>query len=292
MEIAAANSFIRRLQLHPEILDQFREVMIRYSCNKLDVSGVVSELDTLFQFHRDLLTGYRYFLPLEFRPSSPSPSPSRQSRKKHDINADMLNPCIDFMNKVQKRFGDERGVIRAYLETIRGLTQGKLSYKDACRAIAEIFGNENQDLIDEFKLVLLGDNNGVRSTTRIQKKNSEGRRMEEEMCELDVKLSRVMTIVQAAKTLRDLLSKQQHQKININDHFSALSLSCVRKEFKEQGPFVVQQLLIDPKLLVLPQILDKFESNERKLVKERDKLHEYWCGVQEKKQNSVTNSSV
>ncbi|KAM3281205.1 hypothetical protein P3S67_028226 [Capsicum chacoense] len=281
MEIAAANSFIRRLQLHPEIFDQFRGVMIRYSCNKLDVSGVVSELDTLFQFHRDLLTGYRYFLPLEFRPSSP-----------HDINADMLNPCIDFMNKVQKRFGDERGVIRAYLETIRGLTQGKLSYKDACRAIAEIFGNENQDLIDEFKLVLLGDNNGVVRSTRIKKKNSEGRRMEEEMCELDVKLSRVMTIVQAAKTLRDLLSKQQHQKININDHFSALSLSCVRKEFKEQGPFVVQQLLIDPKLLVLPQILDKFESNERKLVKEREKLHEYWCRVQEKKQNSVTNSSV
>ncbi|KAM3301506.1 hypothetical protein P3S67_016008 [Capsicum chacoense] len=288
MEIAAANSFIRRLQLHPEIFDQFRGVMIRYSCNKLDVSGVVSELDTLLQFHRDLLTGYRYFLPAEFRPSSSSPS--RQCRKNHDINDDMLNPCIDFMNKVQKRFGDERGVIRAYLETVRGLTQRKLSYTDACRAIAEIFGSENQDLIDEFKLVLLGDNNGVR--TRIKKKNDEGRRMEEEMCELDVKLSRVMTIVQAAKTLRDLLSKQQHQKISIKDHFSALSLSCVRKEFKEQGPFVVQQLLKDPKLVVLPQILEKFESNERKLVKEREKLHEYWCGVQEKKQNSVTNSSV
>lgn len=180
-------------------------------------------------------------------------------------------------------------MIRAYLETVRGLTQRKLSYKDVCRAVAEIFGSENQDLIDEFKLVLLGDNNGVR--TRIKKKNDEGRRMEE-MCELDVKLSRVMTIVQAAKTLRDLLSKQQHQKISINDHFSALSLSCVRKEFKEQGPFVVQQLLKDPKLVVLPQILEKFESNERKLVKEREKLHEYWCGVQEKKQNSVTNSSV
>ncbi|PHU12095.1 hypothetical protein BC332_19025 [Capsicum chinense] len=256
MEIAAANSFIHRLQLHPEIFDQFRGVMIRYSCNKLDVSGVVSKLDTLLQFHRDLLTCYRYFLPAEFRPSSSSPS--RQCRKNHDINDDMLNPCIDFMNKVQKRFGDS--------------------------------GLLGDHLIDEFKLVLLGDNNGVR--TRIKKKNDEGRRMEEEMCELDVKLSRVMTIVQAAKTLRDLLSKQQHQKISINDHFSALSLSCVRKEFKEQGPFVVQQLLKDPKLVVLPQILVKFESNERKLVKEREKLHEYWCGVQEKKQNSVTNSSV
>ncbi|KAF3681532.1 hypothetical protein T459_19851 [Capsicum annuum] len=256
MEIGAANSFIRRLQLHPEIFDQFRGVMIRYSCNKLDVSGVVSELDTLLQFHRDLLTGYRYFLPAEFRPSSSSPS--RKCRKNHDINDEMLNPCIDFMNKVQKRFGDS--------------------------------GLLGDHLIDEFKLVLLGDNNGVR--TRIKKKNDEGRRMEEEMCELDVKLSRVMTIVQAAKTLRDLLSKQQHQKISINDHFSALSLSCVRKEFKEQGPFVVQQLLKDPKLVVLPQILEKFESNERKLVKEREKLHEYWCGVQEKKQNSVTNSSV
>ncbi|PHU12130.1 hypothetical protein BC332_19060 [Capsicum chinense] len=256
MEIGAANSFIRRLQLHPEIFDQFRGVMIRYSRNRLDVSGVVSELDTLLQFHRDLLTGYRYFLPAEFRPSSSSPS--RQCRKNHDINDEMLNPCIDFMNKVQKRFGDS--------------------------------GLLGDHLIDEFKLVLLGDNNGVR--TRIKKKNDEGRRMEEEMCELDVKLSRVMTIVQAAKTLRDLLSKQQHQKISINDHFSALSLSCVRKEFKEQGPFVVQQLLKDPKLVVLPQILEKFESNERKLVKEREKLHEYWCGVQEKKQNSVTNSSV
>ncbi|KAM3395253.1 hypothetical protein P3S68_004258 [Capsicum galapagoense] len=322
---AAAKSFVRSVYSHPEIFGHFQQVMKGYSTKELDVHAVVSELDTLFQFHHDLLIGYRIFLPPEFRVSLPMLQP-RQFRKSNLIDIDtmiILKPCIDFMNKVQKRFDDERSVIEAYLKTIRTLTQGKLSNKDVNIAIAKIFGNENQDLVDMFKLVLLGDKAGRK---RIRKeKNTEaegkskkeeknnlssqsdsnsddqikarkkktlddlklGKQMEDEMFEVDVPLSRVRSIVKSAKDLKDSAKKQQHQVIDIDNHFSALSLSCIRKEYKEQGSVVIQQLRENPRH-VLPQILEKFEGKEKELVNDREKVHKYWREFHEK-QSSLTN---
>lgn len=321
---AAARSFIKRVRLHPQIFGQFRRVMSAYSSHKLDVRGVISELDTLFQFHHDLLTGYRFFLPPQFRASS-SLQP-RQSRKNNVVNLDiitLLNPCIHFMNKMQKRFADERGVILAYLESIRALTRGKLSNKKAYKAIARIFGNENQDLVDEFELLLVGDNGGPK---RFKKKKTEEdkfkkdektnlsrdsgdeikarkkktlhglnlcKRMEDEMFELDMRLSLLSTTVESAKAMKKMLEDsaavQQHQIINIDQHFSAASLRFIRKEYKEQGLFIIEKLREDPKH-VLFRILEELEPKEVELVKTREKLHKHWYEVHKKKQNAVTNS--
>ncbi|MCD9641928.1 hypothetical protein HAX54_028414 [Datura stramonium] len=325
MVIAAAYSFVRRVKSHPQIYGHFVRVMSGYATGKFDVPTVVSELETLFQSHSDLLTGYSILLPPEFRVSSPS----QQSRKSRVSNADVrkLTSCIDFMNKLHKRFGDERGVILAYLKTIRAFTKGRISNKEAYDLIAKIFGDENQDLLDEFELHL--GVNGGRKKIKKKKKTAGGKsnkeeennfsstspsnsgeeiktqrqktlgdlnlsmRMEDEMFELDIHLSHVRTTVQSARALMEILTDsatQQHQTININKYFSALSLSCIRKEYKELGWTIIERLREDPKY-VLPQILSRLEPKEEELVESRGKLHKRWCEALEQKQNSMTISS-
>ncbi|CAN4103671.1 unnamed protein product [Withania somnifera] len=306
--IVAARSFVRRLQSHPHILCEFRRVMDAFSSGKLDVPAVVSELHTLFQFHPHLSTAYRFFLPPQFRPSS-SPQQPLQSRNNNIDIITTLKPCIHFMNNIQKRFADERGVIQAYLETIRALTKGKISNDEAYDAIARIFGNENQDLVDEFQLLLVGDN-GIKKKKKKKTEEAKFKKeeksndeikprkkkvnlyncMEDEMFELDMRLYPLRTTMESAKALKKILQSQQHQVVNIDSYFSAVSLSCIRKECKEQGCFVIQQLWEDPKHL-LPQILEQLERKEKELAESREKLHQHWYGLHKKKQNVVTNSS-
>ncbi|XP_059291962.1 transcriptional regulatory protein SIN3 [Lycium ferocissimum] len=301
---AVAYSFIRRVKSHPQLYCQFRQVMSRYDTEK-DVSAVISELENLFQSHHDLLTGYRVFLPPQFQETLPQ---SRQPRKNNVIHADTnkLNPCIGFMNKVQKRFADERGVIRAYLEIIREITKGKLSNKEAYDAVAKIFGDENQDLVDEFELLLGTDygarkkikkkeeeaspsNSGDEIKTRRQKKHDDFR-MEDEMFEADIHLSHVRRTVNSAKALMQTLRESADQIINIDKYFSAVSLSCIRKEYKEQGFAIIKRLREDPKH-VLPQILSQLEPREAELVESREKRNKYWREVHEQKRNFMTTSS-
>ncbi|KAM3301499.1 hypothetical protein P3S67_016001 [Capsicum chacoense] len=113
--------------------------------------------------------------------------------------------------------------------------------------------------------------------------------MEDEMYELDVQLSCVRRTAESVKALRD--PKEQHQKIDIGNYFSALSLSCIRKEYKELGCFVIEQLRQYPKHVV-PRILEQLEIKEEELVEDREKLDEYWRGFHKKRQNSVTNCCV
>ncbi|KAK4714019.1 hypothetical protein R3W88_019926 [Solanum pinnatisectum] len=267
MEMAGgATSFIQRLQLHPCIFGQFQRVMKDYSTDKLNAADLVSELDTLFQFHPDFLTGYKIFLPPHLQPTLPSPP---QSPKKKIV----LKPFIEFMNKVQKRFANERGVILEYLETIRKLTQAKLCNKEAYDAIMIVFGKENQDLIDEFKFLLFG-RNGIRNDKKKEdKKNS----MEDEMFELDMNLTRRKTAEDTAKELMYSLQQHEDQQININIYFSAVSLGYIRKIYKEEGSSIITRLRDDP-TSVLPKILKKLESEEKVLIKK-------WRDIHEKKNN-------
>ncbi|MCD9646307.1 hypothetical protein HAX54_036038 [Datura stramonium] len=306
MVIAAAQSFIRRVRSHPQLFGHFRQVMSDYSAGKLNVVDVVSELDTLFQSHCDLLTGYRIFLPPQFQ----AVLPLRKSLKKSVINADVdkLTHCIDFVNKVQKRFAGERGVMFAYLKTIRALRNGKLSSDEAYNTIAKIFGDENQDLVDEFELHMSRnkikkkknkeeENNLSASAEEIEIPRQKALAdlnlsicMEDEMFELDIHLSHVRTSVQSARALMEILTDsvaQQHEIININKYFSAPSLSCIRKEFKEQGGTIIERLREDPKH-VLPQILSHLEPKEEELVDSRKKLHRYWREVHEQRQKNIT----
>ncbi|KAH0650804.1 hypothetical protein KY290_031654 [Solanum tuberosum] len=272
---ACATSFIQRLQLHPRIFSQFQRVMKDYSTDKLNVADLVFELDTLFQFHPDFLTGYRIFLPPHLRPTLPSPPLSPKK---------VLKPYIVFMNKVQKRFADERGVILEYLDTIRKLTQGKLCNKEAHNAIMIIFGKENQDLIDEFEFLLLG-RNGIRkekkkNSMEDKKKNS----MEDEMFELDMNLSRRKTAEDSAKELMYSLQQHEDQLINIDIYFSAVSLGYIRKIYKEEGSSIITRLRDDP-TTVLPKILKKLESEEKVLIKK-------WRDIHQKKKNPCKLSIV
>ncbi|KAH0650809.1 hypothetical protein KY290_031659 [Solanum tuberosum] len=278
MEMAGrATSFIRTLQLHPRIFGQFQRVMNDYSTDRLNVADLVFELDNLFQFHSDFLTGYRIFLPPHLRPTLPSPPQSPKMKLRPSLT--VLKPYIAFMNKVQKRFADERGVIHEYLDTIRKLTQAKLCNKEAHNAIMIIFGKENQDLIDEFEFLLLG-RNGIRkekkkNTMEDKKKNS----MEDEMFELDMNLSRRKTAEDSAKELMYSLQQQEDQLINIDIYFSAVSLGYIRKIYKEEGSSIITRLRDDP-TTVLPKILKKLESEEKVLIKK-------WRDIHQKKKKSI-----
>jgi len=267
---ACATSFIQRLQLHPRIFGQFQRVMKDYSTDKLNVADLVFELDTLFQFHSDFLTGYKIFLPPHLRPTLPSPP---QSPKK---KLTVLKPYIVFMNKVQKRFADERGVILEYLDTIRKLTQGKLCNKEAHNAIMIIFGKENQDLIDEFEFLLLG-RNGIRKEKKKNTMEDKMNSMEDEMFELDMNLSRRKTAEDSAKELMYSLQQHEDQLINIDIYFSAVSLGYIRKIYKEEGSSIITRLRDDP-TTVLPKILKKLESEEKVLIKK-------WRDIHQKKKN-------
>ncbi|KAK4367435.1 hypothetical protein RND71_011227 [Anisodus tanguticus] len=112
--------------------------------------------------------------------------------------------------------------------------------------------------------------------------------MEDEMFELDIHLSHVRTTVQSAKTLMEILrNSAADQIINIDKYFSALSLSCIRKEFKEQGFFIIKRLREDPKH-VIPQILLQLEPKEEELIKSKENLNNNWRETLEQKQKSMT----
>ncbi|KAK6784818.1 hypothetical protein RDI58_018273 [Solanum bulbocastanum] len=184
------------------------------------------------------------------------------------------------MNKVQKRFANERGVILEYLETIRKLTQAKLCNKEAYDAIMIIFDKENQDLIDEFKFLLFGRNGNKNEKKKEDKKNS----MEDEMFEVDMNLTRRKTAEDTAKELMHSLQQHEDQQININIYFSAVSLGYIRKIYKEEGSSIITRLRDDP-TSVLPKILKKLESEEKVLIKK-------WGDIHEKKNNPCKLGSI
>nr|XP_009802835.1 PREDICTED: paired amphipathic helix protein Sin3-like 3 [Nicotiana sylvestris] len=308
---AAAKSFIQRVKSHPNIYGLYLRVMSGYATKKLDVSSLVSELETLFQSHEDLLTGYRTFLPLELQETLPSVKP-RQSRKRNLVAADMkkLHTCIDFMNKLERRFDDNRGVIRAYLETVKSLRKGTLSNNEFYDTIAEIFGDENQDLVDEFESVLKikkrkKEEENLSSPSSSSSEEIKAKRqktaeekliymqMEDEMFEIDIHLFHVRTTLQSAKALMENLrdSTQQHQIINNFDkYFRDASLSCIRGEYKEQSFFIIKRLKEDPKR-VLPQILSKLKSKKEELIEAKEKLHKRWREAHQQKKNSMLIAS-
>lgn len=279
---ACAVSFVQRLQLHPRIFARFERAMNDYSTHKLDIAHLVSELETIFQFYPDFLTGYRIFLPPHLRATLPSPPP--QSPKKKGPPIIVLKPFIEFMNKLQKRFANERGVIVQYLETLRKLKQGKLCNKEAYNEIMRVFGEENQDLMDEVEFLLLGRNGIIRKEKKKKKitMEDEMNSMEDEMFELDVNLSRRKTAEDSAQKLMNSLQQQQQheeedQQINIDIKFSAVSLGYIRKIYKEEGSSVITRLRDDP-MSVLPKILKKLESEEDVLIRK-------WRDIHEKKKN-------
>lgn len=181
--------------------------MREYSIDKLNVAAVVSELDTLFQFHPHLLNEYRIFLS---PPTLPSPQQSP--------NMKILKPCVAFMNQVLTRFANERGVVVAYLEIIRALAQGKICKDEAYNAIEKIFGEENRDLVDGFEWIVLGCK-GIRKEEK--KKNSREAK-EDDMFEIDLKLHLRKTTAESANKLMESLEK----KTASNNQYQRISQCC------------------------------------------------------------------
>ncbi|KAK6784867.1 hypothetical protein RDI58_018322 [Solanum bulbocastanum] len=282
-----AISFILRVRIYPQLFSHFMRVMTDFSTKKLDSAAADSELNTLFQFHRDLLTEYKNLVSTHLRSRLLS---SEQSRDKPDM--EILKPCIYYMNKVQNRFADERGVIMAYLDTIRSLKEGNLRNEEAYNAIAKIFGEENQDLVDEFEFLIL-DKKEIRKQKKKKKNSSSSSNkktlddlkrselMEDEMCELDIDLALGKKTVACANMLMNSAEEERNQIINIDNSFSAVSLGYIEKVYKEEDAFILTRLRDDPRS-VLPEILEKLKSKE-------DELSKKWSDIHEKKKNWTTS---
>uniref|UniRef100_M0ZJ34 SIN3 component, histone deacetylase complex n=1 Tax=Solanum tuberosum TaxID=4113 RepID=M0ZJ34_SOLTU len=279
---ARATSFLLRVQSYPQLFNQYMRVMNDYSTNKLDYAGADSELNTLFQFHRDLLTEYKNLVSERLKSKLLS---SEQSRNKPDLK--ILKPCIHYMNKVQNRFADEGGVIMAYLDTIRSLKEGNLCNEEAYNAIAKIFGEENQDLVDEFEFLFL-DKKEIRKNKKKKNSSSSSNKktlddlkrselMEDEMCELDIDLALGKKTMACVNMLMNSAEEERNQLINIDNSFSAVSLGYIEKVYKEEDDSILTRLRDDPRS-VLPEILEKLKSKEEDLSKK-------WSDIHEKKKN-------
>uniref|UniRef100_A0A3Q7I7K4 Histone deacetylase interacting domain-containing protein n=1 Tax=Solanum lycopersicum TaxID=4081 RepID=A0A3Q7I7K4_SOLLC len=279
--IARLISFVVRVQSYPQLFRHYMRVITDYSTKKLGSAAVHSELNTLFQFHPDLQTEYTNIV-------STNSTSSEQSLNKPDM--ELLKPCIYYMNKVQNRFADERGVITAYLDTIRSLKEGNLCDEEAYSAIAKIFGEENQDLIDEFEFLIMDK----KETRNKKKKNSSSssnkktlddlRRsevMEDEMCEVDVDLALGKRCVECINMLMNNSTDDEERKqiINIDGNLRATSLGYIRKIYKKEDSSILTRLREDP-TSVLPEILEK-------LTLKQDELSKKWSDIHEKRENPI-----
>ncbi|MCD7457706.1 hypothetical protein HAX54_035940 [Datura stramonium] len=158
----------------------------------------------------------------------------------------------------------------AYLKTIRAFCKGRISNKEAYDSIAKIFGDENQDLLDEFELHL--GVNGGRKKIKKKKKAARGKSTRRKRIIFLQRHQNNCPICKGFDDLDGLNDTAASEAININKYFSALRVSAAFGRIQRTRLDYYRKTAGEDPKYVLPQILSRL-GKEEELVESRGKLH-------------------
>jgi len=118
------------------------------SC-RVDTAGVIVNVKSLFEGHRELILGFNAFLPDGYEIELP-PEEEEDRKGKQPVE---FNQAINYVNKIKRRFWDNERVYKAFLEILNMYRKGLKSITQVYHEVAQLFQN-HEDLLQEFTYFL------------------------------------------------------------------------------------------------------------------------------------------
>eukprot|EP00798_Chlamydomonas_sp_ICE-L_P007940 gene7940-1154_t len=133
------------------VYDTFLEIMKEFKAQRIDTSGVIQRVKSLFKGHRGLVLGFNTFLPKGYEIEL-----ARVSDDEEEEVAEQpveFDQAITYVNKIKIRFASDERIYKAFLEILNKYRKGQKTISNVYQEVAVLFSH-HQDLLDEFTYFL------------------------------------------------------------------------------------------------------------------------------------------
>lgn len=141
-----------RFQNQHYVLNRFRKLLKNFSKRRIDVESLGVEVMKLFKGHHDLIRKYNAFLPDGY-----------QINSDRGDGVKKLETAIELVNRVKIRFQNEERVYEKFLEILIRIREERFWLHQLKKDVADLFGNHNEDLFEDFERYILEERHSIRS---------------------------------------------------------------------------------------------------------------------------------
>ncbi|KAL8229153.1 hypothetical protein R6Q57_014053 [Mikania cordata] len=126
-----------------EKYDLFLDVMKDFKAQRIDTTGVIARVKSLFKGHNNLIFGFNTFLPKGYEITvidDDEPPPKKTVE---------FDEAIGFVNKIKKRFQNDDHVYKSFLDILNMYRKENKGINEVYLEVATLF-YDHPDLLDEF----------------------------------------------------------------------------------------------------------------------------------------------
>ncbi|KAK9050137.1 hypothetical protein SSX86_030893, partial [Deinandra increscens subsp. villosa] len=126
-----------------EKYDMFLDVMKDFKAQRVDTTGVIARVKSLFKGHNNLIFGFNTFLPKGYEITvieDDEPPPKKTVE---------FDEAIGFVNKIKKRFQNDDHVYKSFLDILNMYRKEHKGINEVYQEVATLF-YDHPDLLDEF----------------------------------------------------------------------------------------------------------------------------------------------
>ncbi|KAJ3441379.1 sin3b-related [Anaeramoeba flamelloides] len=145
----------KRFKDNTEIYENFLSLMKDFKQEKIATKIVFQKVKDLFQGHKDLISKFKQFLPLNFQ--------KEYSQKQNE------NSPIDYVTQIKERFDNHSEIYCSFLSTLMKYKNGQLTLENICDKVSDLF-TDHEDLLKGFLQFLPDTHSFVYANGRLQKK--------------------------------------------------------------------------------------------------------------------------
>ncbi|XP_022011445.1 paired amphipathic helix protein Sin3-like 2 isoform X2 [Helianthus annuus] len=126
-----------------EKYDLFLDVMKDFKAQRIDTTGVIARVKSLFKGHNNLIFGFNTFLPKGYEITvieDDEPPPKKTVE---------FDEAISFVNKIKRRFQNDDRVYKSFLDILNMYRREHKGINEVYQEVATLF-YDHPDLLDEF----------------------------------------------------------------------------------------------------------------------------------------------
>ncbi|XP_076950966.1 paired amphipathic helix protein Sin3-like 2 [Bidens hawaiensis] len=126
-----------------EKYDMFLDAMKDFKAQRIDTTGVIARVKSLFKGHNNLIFGFNTFLPKGYEITvieDDEPPPKK---------AVEFDEAISFVNKIKKRFQNDDRVYKSFLDILNMYRKEHKGINEVYQEVASLF-YDHPDLLNEF----------------------------------------------------------------------------------------------------------------------------------------------
>ncbi|KAG2499920.1 hypothetical protein HYH03_002207 [Edaphochlamys debaryana] len=136
-----------------DVYDTFLEIMKEFKAARIDTTGVIKKVKTLFKGHRELILGFNTFLPRGYEIELERISDDEEEEDPANKQPVEFDQAINYVNKIKTRFANDERVYKAFLEILNLYRKGQKTINNVYDEVAVLF-RSHQDLLEEFTYFL------------------------------------------------------------------------------------------------------------------------------------------